>query len=172
MKRSKGLQPSPDTEAGKLPDLLSRINGGELSIPGLDEIAHPRDRRVDKVCLTIALINQRFPNLTVVPWALLGFVAHTRFRYGVRSISHLIDLIPSQDEKKQGLAVEDLQFPLNDVAILKNSSLAFHLVAEDGPAAVINMWKSFASNSTSVRFKSDSPLSLTQVLQSLFEGRV
>ena len=158
MKNAKGMQPETNSDLGKLADLLSRINGGEFTIPGLDDVDVNvnRDRRVDKVCLTISLLARRFPSLTIVPWALLRFIAETKFRYGVRSISHLIDLIPSHDEKKTVLTMEELQFPLHSVADLKANSLAFHLIDEYGPAAVIETWRRLQSNRASVKFKSSS----------------
>jgi DNA replication protein DnaC len=152
MKNAKSMRPETDDNVGKLPDLLSRINGGELTIPNLDEVSSARDRRVDKVCLTIALLAQRFDSLHSVPWAFLKFVAETKFRYGVRSISHLIDLIPSQAADKVSLAIGDLQLPLSNPKALKASSLAFHLVAEDGPAAIIESWKAAKANDVLVRF--------------------
>ncbi len=169
MKHSKGMQPETLGDIGKLRDLLSRINGGEFTIPGLDEVAGERDRRVDKVCLAISLLTQRFPLLSVVPWALLRFVAETRFRYGVRSISHLIDLIPSDDEQKTTLKMEELKFPLDSVKALKGNSLAFHLIAEDGPAAVIETWRRLKSSRTSVRFLAPNNVEFDEYLQRVFE---
>ncbi len=153
MKTSKGMQRAGVSELGKLTDLLSRINGGELTIPGLDEVTDNRDRRVDKVCLTLSLLKQRFgPKLLRAPWALLRFVAETRFRYGVRSINHLIDLIPSKDSEIDTLRAKDLHLPLGTVSALKSSSLAYHLVAEDGPAAVVEIWRNLKSYEASVQF--------------------
>ena len=75
--------------SGKLIDLLSRINGGVINIPDLDLRSEDRDRRVDKVCIAVALIKARFgSDLNETPRSLLRFVAQTSFRYGVRSIAH------------------------------------------------------------------------------------
>jgi hypothetical protein len=166
MKNAKGMRPDSDDSSSKLPDLLSRINGGELTIPSLDEVSSNRDRRVDKVCLTVALLHQRFPSLSKIPWAFLKFVSETRFRYGVRSISHLIDLIPSHDEKKKSLTVDDLQLPLNSAKALKASSLAYHLNAEDGPAQIIDVWKSARANEVSVRISDSGSFDLVKVFRS------
>lgn len=106
-----------------------------------------------RFCLTIALLIQRFPEISSVSWAFLKFVAVTRFRYGVRSISHLIDLIPPSTDAIRTLGIRDLALPLNDVAALKDSSLAVHLIAEDGPAAVIETWRSLKTNEVRVRFR-------------------
>lgn len=158
MKAAKSMQRGGVTEDGKLVDLLSRINGGELTIPALDEVSGDRDRRVDKVCLTLSLLSQRFGSkLSVVPWALLKFVAGTKFQHGVRSISHLVDLIPSKDGELEALRVKDLRLPLNSVSALKSSSLAYHLLAEDGPAAVVEAWQQLKSNEAAVRFGVTSP---------------
>lgn len=174
MRRLKGMRPGND-EAGKLPDLLSRINGGELKIPDLDEVTPDRDRRVDKVCLTIALLTRRFPLLRSVPWAFLRFVADTRFRYSVRSISNLIDLIPAIDKEKTTLEMPDLQLPLDVVDQLKASSLATHLIAEDGPAAVIERWNKLKSINVAVIFRPPprdlSKLSFTDILRKYFEDK-
>jgi hypothetical protein len=153
MRAPKGMQSSGGAKFGKLTDLLSRINGGELTIPLLDEVVGNRDRRVDKVCLTLSLLRQRFgPELAVVPWALLRFVAETKFRYGVRSISHLIDLIPFKDFKEGTPQIADLQLPLETVQELQSSSLASHIVENRGPVVVVKRWNRLRPNETSVRF--------------------
>jgi DNA replication protein DnaC len=172
MNNSKGMQLKTIGGAGKLPDLLSRINGGELAIPDLDDVSDDRDRRVDKVCLTIALLTRRFASLSNVPWAFLRFVAETRFRYGVRSLSHLIDLIPAPEHGKAALDVKDLKLPLNDVKTLKQSSLAYHIIAEDGPAAVVENWKNLKSNEVSAKFKHTEPFSFTEFLSFLRKAAV
>jgi hypothetical protein len=67
---------------GKLIDLLSRINGGVINIPDLDLRSEDRDRRVDKVCIAVALIKGRFGNdISEIPRSLLRFIAQTTFRY-------------------------------------------------------------------------------------------
>lgn len=171
MKNAKGMRPETDENVGKLPDLLSRINGGELTIPNLDEVSGNRDRRVDKVCLTIALLLQRFEALNSVPWAFLKFIAETKFRYGVRSISHLIDLIPSQVQDKKALDVSELQLPLSNAKALKGSSLAFHLVAEDGPAAVIETWKNAKASDALVTFgKNQFLINFGKAITKIFSG--
>ena len=49
----------------KLVDLFSRINGGVIKIPSLREVdftlTKERDRRIDKVCVAIALFKE-FPS--------------------------------------------------------------------------------------------------------------
>jgi hypothetical protein len=142
IKKARGMQKTDMPEDAKIVDLLSRINGGELEIPSLDLREGERDRRVDKVCLTISLIQNRFGHtVELVAWALLRFVAMSRFRYGVRSIAHLIDLVTPADEDQKMIDLSRLTLPLNSVAELKSSSLAYHLITEDGPSAIIDAWK-------------------------------
>jgi hypothetical protein len=109
---------------GKLIDLLSRISGGIISIPDLDLRTEHRDRRVDKVCVAVALLKARFGNgLHAVPRSLLRFIAETRFRYGVRSIAHLIDLIGTETFRNGSLKQAKLGLPFADERALQQSSL-------------------------------------------------
>jgi hypothetical protein len=150
MKDGKSMREAAVTHEDKLPDLLSRINGGELDIPSLELVAKDRDRRVDKVCLTIALLHHRFGvSLKLVPWRLLKFIVTNKFRYGVRSIAHLIDLLPAQEDDASSLDID--QLPLSSAQRLKESSLAYHLLAEDGPTAVIDQWKTLGDVVVQVR---------------------
>jgi hypothetical protein len=143
MKNAKSMQKMEPSEGTKLVDLLSRINGGELAIPELDAVKDGRDRRTDKVCIAISLLKQRYSeSLETVPWPLLHFIALTKFRYGVRSITHLIELLPAPDDEKPFINVDKL--PLQNVDRLKASSLAYHLISDDGPAAVMDRWKTCA----------------------------
>lgn len=150
-----------DSAPTKLIDLLSRINGGELSIPPLDLVGGDRDRVVDKVCLTISLLQKRFgKEIEVVPWSLLKFVAESKFRHGVRSITHLIDLVaPSKqimsfsdlENPSRGISREQCKFPFGSVRELRESSLAYHLVSNFGPEEVIELWKALNESSAVVR---------------------
>lgn len=142
IKKARGMQKTDMPEDTKIVDLLSRVNGGELEIPPMDLQEGERDRRVDKVCLTISLIQNRFgQSIEFVAWALLRFVTISRFRYGVRSIAHLIDLVTPEGENQKMIDLGRLTLPLNSVAELKSSSLAYHLITEDGPSAIIDAWK-------------------------------
>jgi hypothetical protein len=150
MKNAKSMQKAVPGDGTKLVDLLSRINGGEFSIPELDAVSEERDRRTDKVCVAISLLKQRYGDrLETVPWCLLNFLAHTKFRYGVRSITHVIDLLPPIDDENKAIKVEKL--PLQSVERLKASSLAYHIMSEDGPAAVVGRWKHFVGQTAAVR---------------------
>jgi len=136
----------------KLKDLLSRINGGDFEIPNLDAIKGIRDRRVDKVCLSIALLQQRFgKDLQLVPWALLKFISNTKFRYGVRSIAQLIDLIPFSEDCKNQITVDNLKLPLKTLIALKRSSLPYHLLTSDAEE-IIETWNNSIIHKTLVRF--------------------
>ena len=79
----------------KIVDLLSRINGGVVEIPAFHDPTHSIDREFDKACIAIQRLRSKFgEGLRSVPRGLLRFIADADFRYGARSISHLIELIP------------------------------------------------------------------------------
>jgi hypothetical protein len=125
----------------KVIDLLSRINGGVVPIPPFYDPSHEVDRRFDKVCVAAQLLRQRFGRtLTQVPFALLRFLAKTEFRYGVRSIAHLIDLIPYKKDAVT-LKIDDLQLPIDDPLKLKASSLTYHLLHDDQAHGVTKIWQ-------------------------------
>jgi hypothetical protein len=121
----------------KLVDLLSRVNGGVFRIPKLSTT----DRRADKICIAVRLLRHRFgPSLRSVPLSLIRFIANTEFRYGVRSMAHLIDLVPYAKGLSH-LLVSKLGLPLGSAKDLKSSSLAYHLLSEDQALGVVNSWK-------------------------------
>jgi hypothetical protein len=154
MKSAKAMQAASEAQETKLVDLLSRINGGELEIPALDAVTGDRDRRIDKVCLTIALLQSRFADrLEKIPWALLRFVVMSKFRYGVRSIAHLVDLVPSLDKNARTMHLVELNLPLLSVSKLRDSSLAYHVFSEDGPASIIELWNDCCKSDITVRIK-------------------
>ena len=153
---AKTMKTAVDGGDGKLADLLSRINGGELDIPPMDLCEAGRDRRADKVCITISLLQARFgTDLQLVPLCLLRFVATTKFRYSARSIAHLVDLIKpfKPDNKGYQLTNEQLQFPFGRVSRLQDSTLAHHICceSEDGPEEIVKNWEEFASDKAYVR---------------------
>jgi len=138
----------------KLIDLFSRVNGGVLSIPPFRDAAHKIDRRADKVCVAAALLEKRFgKQLERVPLGFLRFVAQVEFRYDVRSIAQLVDLIPYKPNAKQ-LTLEELNLPLESVAQLKESSLSYHLRHEDQAYGVIKDWKEATSSTASIHITS------------------
>jgi hypothetical protein len=142
---------------GKLVDLLSRINGGVINIPDLDLRSEHRDRRVDKVCVAVALIKARFgDDLMEVPRCLLRFIAQTTFRYGVRSIAHLIDVIDSKCCRNGGLKGDALGLPIVSENALQDSSLKLHLFDKDQGYGIVNRWKEFSHDKVVVRLKQDS----------------
>ena len=88
-----------------------------------------------------------------VPWSLLNFIANTEFRYGVRSIAYLIDLIPGNIENDDGLVNDDLILPFGSENIFKRSSLSFHIVPEDESFEnIITRWEDVNQYNTIVRF--------------------
>lgn len=133
---------------GKLVDLLSRINGGVINIPDMDLRTESRDRRADKVCVAVALVKARFGNVKEMPRSLLRFVAHTRFRYGVRSIAHLVDSIASSAVRDEVVRGEALNLPLLTEKALQDSSLKLHLLDKDQGFGIVNRWKEFSKDRT------------------------
>ena len=156
MKSAKSMQMELDSVSNdqkKLVDLLSRVNGGVIEMPDLDLSTQSRDRRVDKVCLSIALLQGRFgPYLARVPWALLKFIAINRFRYGVRSIAHIMEFIAGDSDFEDTISLKDLKLPLNSERELKRSSLAYHLIAEEDPENIVESWNEISQCQTLVRF--------------------
>lgn len=144
----------PTAPSGKLVDLLSRINGGVINIPDLDLRSEERDRRVDKICVAVALTKVRFGNeLSEMPRCLLRFIGHTSFRYGVRSIAHLIDLIESSaiDANKKTLRGDALGLPFSSEESLRDSSLKLHLLDKDQGFGIVNRWKEFSKDKITVK---------------------
>jgi len=132
---------------GKLVDLLSRINGGVIEIPDLDLHTADRDRRVDKVCVAIGLIQRRFGDkLSTIPRSLLRFIAHTKFRYGVRSIAHLVDLIDSQAFQGDSLEAGSFGLPMGNERALQGSSIALHMLDKDQGFGIVNRWNDFSKD--------------------------
>jgi hypothetical protein len=150
---------SEDKSSSKLKDLVSRINGGDFEIPNLDLVKGKRDRRIDKICLSVSLLQQRFGyELQLIPWAFLKFIATTEFRYGVRSITQLIDLIPYPEDFTKTISVSDLNLPLNSISDLKKSSLSYHLIstdADDGIEGIIEKWSELKTIKTLVRISTE-----------------
>jgi hypothetical protein len=135
-----------DGNTPKIVDLLSRINGSVVEIPPFYDPTRSVDRRADKACVAIQLLRQRFgETLRTVPRALLRFIVETEFRYGVRSIAHLIDLIPYKKEVFH-LKLSDLKLPLQNTKTLKNSSLAYHLVHSEQVHGIVEGWKAAHSD--------------------------
>jgi hypothetical protein len=143
----------PRGKSPKIIDLLSRINGGVFSIPSFFDTGKQIDRRADKVCIVIDLLKQRFGSqLRELPLSLLRFVSRADFRYGVRSIAHLVSLIPF----KQGvtlLRARNLALPFDNVVKLKNSSLAYHLLHQDQSLGVEKLWKECLHNDSLIPVK-------------------
>lgn len=142
--------------AGKLVDLLSRINGGVINIPDFDLRSEDRDRRVDKVCVAISLTKGRFgERLTELPRALLRFIAQTQFRYGVRSIAHLIDVVDGKAFEGGKLKLETLGLPLRSEGALQESNLKLHMLDKNQGFGIINRWKEFSKDKAIVSLRAD-----------------
>ena len=139
-----GIRPKR-ASSDKLPDLISRINGGTIEIPPLDlrDKSTGRDRRIDKVCIGISLLERRYWNLLLrVPWSLLRFIARTEFRYGVRSIEHLVSLMkPLTMDDQAELTMQQVHLPLGSVSELRESSLCYHLAEMANAERVVSRWQ-------------------------------
>jgi hypothetical protein len=139
---------------GKLVDLLSRINGGTINIPDLDLRSANRDRRVDKVCVAVSLVKKRFAkDMTQMPRSLLTFIALTGFRYGTRSIAHLVDVIASEAFADGVLKGDALDLPMSSENRLKDSSLRLHLLDKDQAFGVVNRWRLLSKDKEVVHLK-------------------
>ena len=162
--RIDGEASGDERPSGKLVDLLSRINGGVIEIPDFDLRTEDRDRRVDKVCVAVALLKARFgSNLEEIPRSLLRFIGHTHFRYGVRSIAHLVDLLASKSLHDKTLKIAEGDLPMRDEASLKDSSLRLHLLDKDQGFGIVNRWKEFAKDTKNVNIKRPSLFYWTSV---------
>lgn len=153
MKTAKSMlaaAPHLDGQHPKIVDLLSRINGGVIEIPSLNDPKRQEERRADKVCMTLILLRKRFgKSLQEVPLALLRFVAAAEFRYGARSIAHLIDLIPYKSGLKE-LTMSNLRLPVSSLRRLNDSSLAYHLVNRDQAPGVVKLWGDASAKSAQI----------------------
>ena len=122
-------------------DLLSRINGSVFEIPPFYNPLKSVNRRADKACVAVQLLRLRFgESLQTVPLAFLKFIVNSDFRYGVRSIAHLIEQIPYK-KNLEHLRLADLKLPIKNSGSLKSNSLAYHLLNEDQAHGIINLWK-------------------------------
>ena len=152
---------------GKLVDLLSHINGGIIEIPDLDLQTESRDRRIDKVCIAVSLLKARFgSDLSGIPRSLLRFIAHTNFRYGVRSIAHPIDIIdpgeiladassPRRKFSNKALSFNLNHLPMSSERSLQDSSLRLHLLDKDRGFGIVNRWKEYAADDTVVSLEDE-----------------
>lgn len=130
----------------KVNDLFSRINGGTIVIPPFYDLNHQVNRRADKACAAVELLRERYgKTLKTVPASLLRFIVQAEFRYGVRSIAHLVTLLPfaGQIETLTSNALSAL--PFQNAKKLKESSLSYHLLHEDQESGIIELWKAAAS---------------------------
>lgn len=165
---------NPKDYPAKLRDLVSRINGPEITIPDLDceDKAIGRCRKVDKVCLTISLLRERFGSgLYKVPWALLKFVSGTKFQYGVRSITNLIDSIKRVGLKDGALELKDLKWPFNDQVTLQESHLPMHVCEEKGLEGILSRWRELRECTKLVQFEFESTR-LTRFLEAGFNAAI
>jgi hypothetical protein len=91
--------------------------------------------------------------MQAVPRSLLRFIAETRFRYGVRSIAHLIDLIGTHTSRNKGLKQAKLGLPFANESALQQSSLKLHLLDKDQGFGIVNRWKEFSKDKVIVSLR-------------------
>ncbi len=125
----------------KLPDLISRINGGIIKIPSLKE------RQIDKIFITFALLKKRFEYIKVIPWTLLRFIAMCEFEHEIRSIEHLTNTIPKNFVENPKTKLKDNipfdkfdksnEFDLSSPKFLEDTGLIHHLAA---PHRITELW--------------------------------
>src|SRR5262249_14434104 len=99
---------------------------------------------IDKVCIAVTLMKVRFGSgLEGAPRSLLRFIAQTRFRHAVRSITHLIDGIAFKALKDRALRVGESDLPIGD--------LKFHLF--DSVEKAAEQWADLANDSHIVNLR-------------------
>lgn len=86
----------------------------------------------------------------MVPRSLLRFIAHTSFRYSVRSIAHLIEVIDSDAFHDDTLDGGGLGLPINSQKALAESSLRLHLLDKDQGFGIVNRWLEFGKDKAAV----------------------
>ena len=132
-----------DVYPPKMIDLVSRINGGEISIPTLENNGTGNnDGRVNKICLTISLLRARFgSDLERVPWGLLKFISGTKFRHGARSVANFVDSIARIELTEGALNLAQLNLPLADKEQFEQTNLRMHIIEKGGPDVVVERWR-------------------------------
>jgi predicted hydrocarbon binding protein len=135
---------------GKSVDLVSRINGGVIEISSLNERS---ERRVDKICVAIALLRRKYGNtLKRVPASLLSFIYKAHFNYGVRSILHFIELLgnskpgPNDNIEKvvndEGvLDIVGLNNIFEDLKRIEQAGLVYHIKHDYNVEGIQENWK-------------------------------
>lgn len=155
----KGKLPPFSPENAKLVDLFSRINGTVISFPSLNSLHGEQYRAFDKVAICVQLIRRRFPTIKWVPIAFLRFVGRLQFRYDVRSITRLVDMINvSGGASADSISLKDMPIEFSDLTELRKSSLVYHLIDDkDNAHGIVKLWKSVSDDDAIV---SISPTSL------------
>ena len=140
----------------KIVDLLSRINGMFLEIPSLDIKNKTRNRLVDKICITISILEKRFgEELTLIPSSLLRFIAFHKFRFGVRSISNIVNNISDGFLHINQLRSQAELLPLTDEHVFFRSTLSNHLITDKSVKDIIKWWNKVGNIFEYVRFKEE-----------------
>lgn len=138
----------------KLPDFLSRFNGGTLVIRSLNE-----ERKLDRLPIVAALIRKRFKGVSAVSAGLLQFLTEIPVRYDVRSLEFLVNLIPADalktwrfvasPQRPYGIPTrDDKLYPKFSQLFKENAffsnALRFHISADT--STVLDLWKRLSAN--------------------------
>jgi hypothetical protein len=135
----------------KYVDLMSRINGGIVTLTPFDKLPGGDPiRPVDKVVVVLSLLQQRFgDDVRRVPWPFLKLVASIGFRFGARSMAHLVDLI-RPPAKRDTLLAANVGELLGVPNLISDLGLQRHLVAT--AEATSELWAKFSDDKGVVKF--------------------
>lgn len=146
---------SSDKKKDKLVDLLSRINGGIIKIPSLNDSNQIDQRKIEKIVITISLIRQKYNNTVKrIPNALLKFITNTNFRYGIRSITQIIDMLPYKEDSEE-IKLSEINLPLGSAKAIKESIFAYHFIHEEQENGVAENWKKYSEDESLITIFSD-----------------
>jgi hypothetical protein len=126
-------------EDDKLLDLFSRINGGVIDVPSLNDMG----AAADKIVIAMQLLRHRFTVCDRVPRSLLWFISKAHFRYEARSIATMVNLIRVGSDARSLKALTSTHLdtlPFHDTRTVRGSSLAFHLVDAEHADGLIDLW--------------------------------
>jgi hypothetical protein len=133
----------------KIDDLLSRISGGVSKISSVDE------RRLDKLCISLALIRRRFPRIKGVQIPYIKLLVNTHFLHSVRSMEALIGHLPSPRPdgflRVESEFEEKLLFEFLEKKNFRANVFSFHLSNESRVNAK-QTWTEFKACETVVVF--------------------
>ena len=112
----------------KLPDLISRINGGIITIPDFEDEDRSDIAKANKICITLSLLRKRFgKSFYRVPLSIIKFICSLETKYRSRSIGHIIDLLPIDLPNICGSPIEQNLLPFDSADDVKECGLVYHV---------------------------------------------